>query len=127
MIVALRALAIVAGVVIVVATLASAVKTVVLPRGEVSYLTRVVFLSVRRIFTLFARPSVSFERRDRILARFAPVALIGTLITWLVLVGAGYTLIFWGVDHPPWYVAFELSGSSLFTLGTTLARAGSQP
>jgi hypothetical protein len=118
MIIALRVLAVVAGVALVVATIASAIKTVILPRGAVSYITRVVYLSVRRVFMLVARPSVSFERRDRILALYAPVALVGTLIAWLVLVGAGYTLIFWGVDHIPWWKAFEVSGSSLLTLGT---------
>ena len=78
------------------------------------------------MFMLFARPSVPFERRDRILALYAPVALVGTLITWLVLVGAGYTLIFWGVNHMPWWQAFEVSGSSLFTLGTTRAAGRGQ-
>ena len=119
MIVALRVLAILAGLALVLATIGSAIKTVILPRGEVSYITRVVFLSVRRVFMILARPSVSFERRDRILALYAPIALVGTLIAWLVLVGAGYTLIFWGVNHIPWWQAFEASGSSLLTLGTT--------
>ena len=119
MIVALRILAILAGVFLLFATLFSAIKTVILPRGAVSYITRVVYLTMRGVLLMIARPSASFERRDKVLALYAPVALVATLATWLVLVGAAFTLIFWGVDHVPWRVAFEVSGSSLFTLGTT--------
>jgi hypothetical protein len=121
-IIALRVLAILAGLLLLFATLGSAVKTVILPRGEVSYITRVVFITVRRGFNLIARPSAPFERRDRILALYSPVALVATLATWLILVGSAYTLIFWGVDHMSWRHAFEVSGSSLFTLGTTRAQ-----
>jgi hypothetical protein len=58
-----------------------------------------------------------FERRDRILGAYAPLGLIATLGAWLTLVLAGFTLIFWGTDHAGWRAAFDLSGSSLFTLG----------
>lgn len=117
MLVVLRALAMVAGVVILIATLGSAVKTVVLPRAVASVITRTVFLLTRRAFLLVARPSHPYERRDRILAMYAPVSLIATLAAWLLLVFAAYVLIFWGVDHDGWRAAFDLSGSSLLTLG----------
>jgi hypothetical protein len=42
---------------------------------------------------------------------------MATLAAWLTLVLAGFTLIFWGTEHAAWRAAFELSGSSLFTLG----------
>jgi hypothetical protein len=114
-----RTLAVIAGVVVVVATIGSAVKTVVLPRAAVSQITRAVFLTVRRAFSLVVRPSTPFARRDRILALYAPLSLLATLATWLLLTLVGYTLIFWGSAGSTYLEAFHLSGSSLLTLGTT--------
>jgi hypothetical protein len=110
---------VVVGAAIVVSTIGSAIKTVVLPRSAVSQITRAVFLGMRRIFAVVARPSIPFERRDRILALYAPLSLLATLVTWLVLVLLGYSLIFWGVDGTSFADAFDLSGSSLLTLGIT--------
>ena len=114
---ALRILAVAAGVALVIAAIGSAVKTVVLPRASASRITRGVFLIVRWLFRIVARPSMSFERRDRILGAYAPLGLMATLAAWLTLALAGFTLIFWGIDHDGWRAAFNLSGSSLFTLG----------
>jgi len=113
----LRILAVAAGVVLVVAAIGSAVKTVVLPRASASRITRSVFLVLRGLFRIVARPSMRFERRDRILGAYAPLGLMATLAAWLALALAGFTLIFWGIDHEGWRAAFNLSGSSLFTLG----------
>ncbi len=118
MLVVFRVLAVVAGVTVLVATLGSAIKTVILPRALVSTITRVVFLSLRGLFLVLARPSMSFERRDRILAMYAPLGLIVTLAAWLSLTLVAYMLIFWGLDLVSWREAFEISGSSLFTLGS---------
>jgi hypothetical protein len=114
---ALRILAVAAGVVLVVAAIGSAVKTVVLPRASASRITRAVFVLLRWVFRTVARPSMRFERRDRILGAYAPLGLMATLAAWLALALSGFTLIFWGLDHEGWRAAFNLSGSSLFTLG----------
>ena len=114
---ALRILAVLVGVAIVIAAIGSAVKTVVLPRATASRITRSVFLILRWVFRFVTRPSMSFDRRDRILGAYAPLGLMATLAAWLTLVLAGYTLIFWGTEHAGWRAAFDLSGSSLFTLG----------
>jgi hypothetical protein len=118
-----RTLAVLAGSAILLATLGSAIATVVLPRSSVSAITRSVFRVMRSIFGAIARPSMPYERRDRILALYAPLALIATLATWLALVLLAYMLIFWGVDRIPWSEAFDVSGSSLFTLGWAAPRA----
>jgi hypothetical protein len=115
--VALRVLSITVGAVIVVATLGSAIKTVILPRASASSITRWVFLTMRRIFLVIAPRGLDYERRDRRLATYAPISLTVTLGVWLVLVFAGYTLIFLGVDGLTTREAVTLSGSSLFTLG----------
>jgi hypothetical protein len=114
---ALRILAVAAGVVLVVAAIGSAVKTVVLPRASASRITRAVFVLLRWVFRTVARPSMNFQRRDRILGAYAPLGLMATLAAWLALALGGFTLIFWGIDHEGWRAAFDLSGSSLFTLG----------
>jgi hypothetical protein len=115
---ALRILAVVAGVAIVAASIGSAVKTVVLPRASASRITRSVFVIVRWLFRFVARPSMHYERRDRILGAYAPLGLMATLAAWLALALGGFTLIFWGIDQQGWRRAFNLSGSSLFTLGS---------
>lgn len=118
----LRILAVIAGVAFVVAAIGSAVKTVVLPRATASRITRSVFLLLRWVFRFVARPSMSFDRRDRILGAYAPLGLMATLAAWLALVLAGFTVIFWGTEHAGWRAAFDLSGSSLFTLGFSRPR-----
>ena len=115
--IALRILAVTAGIVTVIGAIGSAVKTVVLPRATASRITRSVFLVLRWAFRRVARPSMSFARRDRILGAYAPLGLMATLAAWLSLVLAGFTLVFWGIEGAGWRAAFDLSGSSLFTLG----------
>jgi hypothetical protein len=113
----LRVLAVAVGMLIVVATMGSAIKTVVLPRASASSITRWVFLTMRRVFLVIAPRTLPYEKRDRRLATYAPISLTVTLGVWLVLVFIGYTLIFIGIDDRSVRSAYTLSGSSLFTLG----------
>lgn len=115
--VAVRILAFAAGVYIVVVTLASSLKTVILPRGVQSRLSRVIFLSLRNLFDLFAGKDATYERRDEVLSLYGPLSLLALLTTWLILIIAGYTLLFWAVQEDSFWTAFQLSGSSVFTLG----------
>ena len=115
--IALRVLAVVAGIFVVVATFASAVRTVILPRGVPSRITRLVFVALRAVFSLRARPSASYERRDRILALYGPIGLLLLVAVWVTLVFVGYTLIYWGLEGDSLGEAIRISGSSLLTLG----------
>jgi hypothetical protein len=115
--VVIRLLILVGGTVAIVAAFGSAVRTVVIPRGIPSRISRFVFFQMRRIFRLRARPKHSYERRDRIMALYAPVSLLALLITWLSLVLVGYAGIYWGMGGRSLREAFALSGSSLLTLG----------
>ena len=108
----LRVLATAAGLFIVAATVGSAIKTVVLPRASASSITRWVFLAMRRVYLVVAPRSLSYERRDRRLASYAPISLTVTLAVWLMLVFVGYTLVFMGVDGLSLRAALTLSGSS---------------
>jgi hypothetical protein len=113
----IHVLAVVLGALVVLFTIGSAVKTVVLPRARASRITRVVFRALGVAFRLVAPPSMRFDRRDRILGAYAPLGLIVLLASWLTLVLIGFAAIFWGIEDRGFEVAFELSGSSLFTLG----------
>ena len=113
----LGGLAVVAGIVIVVVTVLSAVLTVVVPRGVPVRLTRAVFLAMRWMFRLRRRVARSPKAAEHAMAFYAPISLLATVATWLVLVVAAFTLIFWGLDTGSLTLSFETSGSSLTTLG----------
>src|SRR5919106_2175234 len=115
--VVVRQLVFIAGVVAVVATFGSAVRTVVIPRGISARLSRFVFFQMRRLFRLRARPKAPYEKRDRIMALYGPVSLLVLLVTWLSLALTGYTAMYWGLGGRSVQEAFVLSGSSILTLG----------
>ena len=116
---ALRLLAGAAGVVLVITTLSAAVRSFVLPRNELVRLNSLIFTGIRLIFDFSAGRARNYARRDHIMAHYAPVALVALPIGWLALVGVGYTGIYWALGLDSWTKAYELSGSSLLTLGTT--------
>ena len=107
------------GLVLVAATLISAVRTVVLPRAAQSWLTGIVFGGSGRFFRLLANERRSFEARDRVMALFAPMTLVLLPVVWVTVVGVGYTAMFRAVGAATWTQAFRISGSSLLTLGFT--------
>ena len=114
---ALRIVAAALGAALVVATLASALKTVVVPRGYVSWITRHHFRVMRWVFDRFSGPSRPYEERDRVMAVYAPFAMVALPAVWVSLLTVAFTGIFWGAGVHPFAEAFATSGSSLFTLG----------
>lgn len=110
-------LAIAAGVVVVALTVLSAVSTVVVPRGIPVRLTRVVFLVMRRLISARRRLARSSRAAEHVLAFYAPMSLLATVVTWLVLVLGGFTLVFWGLGIGSIEHAYEASGSAMTTLG----------
>ncbi len=106
----------------VVGTVGSAVRTVVLPRGIPARLGSAVFLVVGRLFRLRLRRSSSYERRDSVMAGFAPTALLAMVVVWLSVTLLGYTAMFWAVGARPLRAALTDSGSSLTTLGFSQPR-----
>jgi hypothetical protein len=111
-----RVVVLLLGVFVVLATFGSAVRTVVIPRGVPARIGRFVFLNMRRVFRLRARPGRSYEDRDRVMALYAPVSLLVLLLVWETAVFFGYMLIFWALGQSL-ADAFVLSGSSVLTLG----------
>ena len=106
-----------AGLTIVVLTIRSVVRTLVVPRALQTALARVVFVLVRKLFRLRANERHDYRMRDGVMAFYAPVSLLTLLLAWMTLVLLGYTLMFHAVGAGTLQVAFAMSGSSLLTLG----------
>jgi len=115
--VALDVIVFLAGAYVVVATLGSAVRTVVLPRAVPARLGSVVFVNMRRVFDLRVGRAATYERRDRMMAPFAPVSLLCLALTWLVITYVGYVAMFWALGEGSLREALTASGSALLTLG----------
>ncbi len=110
-------LLVVLGTVIVLGTLLSAIRTVVLPRAAATLIGKLLFPAARRVFLWMAGRRKSFEDKDRVLALHAPTVLLALPFVWSTLVALGFSLVFMGVTDLRFEAAFELSGSSLLTLG----------
>jgi hypothetical protein len=113
----LSVVAFAAGAAIVLATAVSAVQTLVVPRATPMLLTRWVFRGIRVPFTIHGRYAKDYFERERVMALYGPVGLLGLAGAWLVIIGSGYVLMYWALGVHPLRQAFVLSGSSMFTLG----------
>ena len=92
-------------------------RTFVLPRGAPVLFTSLTFRSVRRVLRVFARPSRGYEALDRVMALYAPLALITFPAVALVVLFGAFSLFFEVAVGQGWRDAVTASGSSLFTLG----------
>lgn len=110
----LKIAAVVVGVSIVAAVLVSALETVVLPRNTFTRLTRVTFAIIDRILVHRWRNKA---RAANLRALYGPIALVSLPLVWMLVVIAGFTLIFWGIDSGSFTHSFDISGSSVTTLG----------
>ncbi len=102
-------------------TFISATRTFVLPRSASVKLTRLVFLSVRKLFNLLMKGLPSYEQRDSLMAIYAPISLLLMVPAWLLITTIGFACMFWALGITPWSEAFLLSGSSILTLGFSTA------
>ena len=114
---ALHAIEFLAGSVIVVLTVRSAIRTLIVPRALQATLSRVVFVVMRKLFGLRANERHDYRMRDGVMAFYAPISLLTLLLTWLTLILLGYTLMFHAIGAGSLGTAFAVAGSSLLTLG----------
>ena len=106
--------AVLVGTVLVMAVLISALETVVLPRRGFTRIARFVFgLADRVLLHRWGRD----DRQANLRALYAPIALVSMPLVWTLAVTFGFSFIFWGIDTGSVQRSFEISGSSLFTLG----------
>jgi len=110
-------LAFLCGSLVVILTLFSALSTFVLPRAARSRLNRIVFGILRKIIDLILHLAKTYRARDAIMAYYAPVGLMLLIPTWYALILLGYAGMYWALGAGNWFDVFQLSGSSLFTLG----------
>jgi hypothetical protein len=113
----LHILAFVSGLILVLYTLKSAIRTFVLPRSAPDNLSRVVFVLIRLLFNFRLKRLQTYEERDHMMALYAPIALLTLPVAWLTLILIGYMSMFWASGVPSWWLAYNVSGSSLLTLG----------
>src|SRR5580704_10412064 len=110
----LHVLSLLLGALIVLAILGSALKTVVLPQEGFPRLAQAVFALVYRLLVHKWR---SQARATALRGLYAPVALVSLPLVWMLMMVVAFTFIFWGTGSLTWQKAFEISGSSLTTLG----------
>jgi hypothetical protein len=105
------------GVVILLFVLDSAVRTFVLPRGSAPVLTRLSFVGVRLVFNGIARLARTYDGRDSVMALFAPMGLVMLPVVWITVTLVAFGAMFHALGVSGYKAAFEMSGSSIFTLG----------
>ncbi len=120
----IRVMAGVGGVFLLLLVLDAAIRTFLLPRVASVRLSRVVARSVGWIFRKVAARRKTYVARDQTLSIYASVVLLAYQATWLALTLVAFALGFVAAGAPTWSDAFEISGSSLFTLGTVSGRGG---
>lgn len=113
----IRILVGVAGAFIAIATLASALRTVVVPRGEQTILSRATVFTVRRAFDIAAGWRTSWHDQEAVKARAAPVATVLLSFVWAAGVIFGMSGVYWAINEGSYRSALVTSGSSLTTLG----------
>lgn len=109
-----RVAAVVFGTAVVMAVLVSALETVVLPRYGFTRIARLVFTLADRVL-IHHRGNKS--RQANLRALYAPIALVSLPLVWTLVVTVGFSFVFWGIGSGTVQRSFEISGSSLFTLG----------
>ena len=98
----------------------SVIRTVVIPRPERVWLTTSSFELARRA-TRALSVRLNRERRHRLLGAFAPTVLISLPMIWSLWLVLSFAAVFWGLETGSFSDAVVLSGSSLTTLGFSVA------
>ncbi|MDP2013752.1 MAG: hypothetical protein Q8L05_05950 [Actinomycetota bacterium] len=105
------------GLFVVVITMVSLLRTVIVPRPLRSSLSGfvmwVVWWTTRGISALRR----TYRGRDQVLAWTGPVMILMMLLTWLIGFLFGYAMLIYGVSGMDFSQAIRQSGSSLLTLG----------
>jgi hypothetical protein len=123
---AVRCLAGLAGLLIVLTSARSIIGTLIVPRPVTSWLTRRVDQFVNGLFQAGTARIRDFKVRDRVLAGQVAAILIGQIVVWLLMFFIGFSLIFWPLVHGGITQAFTSAGPALFEIGSTHAQGALQ-
>jgi len=115
--VVVRVVAFAIGAYFVQAILRSAIRTVVVPRGEQTKLTSKTFLGMRAVYELLGRHQRSSEERDHLMARYAPTTLLVLASFWALGVILAFIPMYWAAGLHDFKECIYISGSSITTLG----------
>ena len=120
----MRVLSGVIGLVLLVATVSSILRNLVVPRGLNSVMVKGLLRATRRLLLALSRPGGNYLRCDKVLAWLAPSVLIATLLWWLISLFAAYGFLLYAISHLNLAASMREAGSSLFTLGFASAARG---
>ncbi|GAB2718283.1 hypothetical protein [Kitasatospora kifunensis] len=113
----MRLISALTGVLLLALTLASILRTLVVPRGLYSSLVMRLWRSLRAVLHACAAPFRNYRAHDRAQAWLAPLILVGMLFCWLLALLVSFTLLTYADSGLSWGVSAREAGSSLFTLG----------
>lgn len=105
------------GLVIVIATVMSAVRTIVLPHGRSANLTRFLFVTVRSMLSVRRLLPTSEGSHHEWQSLYAPLTLVLLPLVWIAMSLTGFTLIFWSLGIDDLTTAFKYAGSAMLTIG----------
>ena len=105
------------GAAVVVATWASVITTLVVPRRSRDRISKAVDRVVDKAYRMATRRVRDYTSRDKRLASQASTTILFQLIVWLSLFYVGFALLLQPFDERGAAHAFAQAGSSLFTLG----------
>jgi hypothetical protein len=105
-----------AGLFIELVVLDAAIRTFLLPRVADVTFSRITAQFIRRFFNLIAGHK-SYLTKDRILSLYASITLLAYQALWLGLSLVAFAFFFVAAGAPSYSLAFEVSGSSLFSAG----------
>jgi len=116
----MRTVTLVAAALILGSVLWDAFETIVLPRTAMRKLrlTRVYYRISWRGWMLAGRVLRSDARRERYLAIYGPLSVIGLLAVWAIALITAFALIRWSRDQVPFVDSMYRSATTLFTLGS---------
>ena len=107
-------------------TLASLLRTVVVPRHLRSVLTSIVMGAIIYLTRFIARLRRTYLKRDSVLAWSGPLMILALLLFWLLCFILSYGLLIYGVSRLTLGDSIRQAGASLLTLGFAGAGNGVQ-
>jgi hypothetical protein len=119
-----HAATLVAGLVVVLATWQSIIFTIILPRKTRNWIAGITWEATYRIGNALASFAPNDARRDGVLALLGPLNIVVLLFTWMALFVVGFAALFWALGGVGPDGAFDLAGSSFFTLGFATRNGG---
>lgn len=121
--VAVRIICGVAGLFIQVVVLDAAIRTFLLPRIAKVRLSQGIGRAIRWVFRLIAGHK-DYATKDRILSLYASIVLLTYQVVWLGMSLVAFAFFYVAAGMRTFGLAFEVSGSSIFTLGIVAVHHG---